>query len=64
MVLLLSAGIYLRHCLDNRQDEYEFMWPSKLTSLPYVRRRPGYAQKSKQNGAAANGINGTSKKNL
>ncbi|KAF7507118.1 hypothetical protein GJ744_010931 [Endocarpon pusillum] len=28
-------GIWLRHCLNDRQDEYEFVWP-RLYSLPEV----------------------------
>lgn len=29
-------GIWLRHCLNGRQDEYELYWPSVFTSLPAV----------------------------
>lgn len=37
-------GIWLRHCLNGRQDEYEFIWPNIFT-LPYIiRRKPGTAQ--------------------
>ncbi len=32
-------GIWLRHCLNGRQDEFEMIWPSLLTSLPRVERR-------------------------
>ncbi|KAI5302686.1 hypothetical protein KEM56_000451 [Ascosphaera pollenicola] len=33
-------GIWLRHCLNGRQDEYEFIWPN-IWTLPYiVRRKP------------------------
>jgi dihydroceramidase len=29
-------GIWLRHCLNGRQDEYELHWPSLLTSFPSI----------------------------
>ena len=32
-------GIWLRHCLNGRQDEFEMVWPSVLASLPRVERR-------------------------
>lgn len=31
-------GVWLRHCLEGRQDEYELSWPSKLTSIPRIVR--------------------------
>ncbi|KAI5291850.1 hypothetical protein KEM54_005286 [Ascosphaera aggregata] len=31
-------GIWLRHCLNGRQDEYQFIW-SRLWTLPYIVRR-------------------------
>lgn len=31
-------AIWLRHCLNGKQDEYELVWPSVLTSLPEIRR--------------------------
>ncbi|KAF8469040.1 ceramidase [Kalaharituber pfeilii] len=52
----ITYGVYLRYCLENRQNEYEFVWPSKFTSLPYVRKRKNVAK------AQANGT--TDKKNL
>lgn len=30
-------GIWLRHCLNDRQDEFEMIWPS-IMSLPRVER--------------------------
>ena len=30
-------GIWLRHCLNHRQDEYELYWPN-LWTLPEVRK--------------------------
>ncbi|WPG99351.1 Hypothetical protein R9X50_00216500 [Acrodontium crateriforme] len=32
-------GIWLRHCLNGRQDEYEAVWPSLFTSLPSIEKR-------------------------
>lgn len=32
-------GIWLRHCLNGRQDEFEMVWPSILFSFPRVERR-------------------------
>ncbi|KFZ20266.1 hypothetical protein V502_03249 [Pseudogymnoascus sp. VKM F-4520 (FW-2644)] len=34
----LVWGIWLRHCLNERQDEYELHWPRTLTSLPEIVR--------------------------
>jgi dihydroceramidase len=31
-------GIWLRHCLNRRQNEYTLKWPSIFTSLPEVVR--------------------------
>ena len=32
-------GIWLRHCLNGRQDEFELVWPTMFTSVPRVERR-------------------------
>ncbi|EMD01248.1 hypothetical protein BAUCODRAFT_29697 [Baudoinia panamericana UAMH 10762] len=32
-------GIWLRHCLNGKQDEYELIWPSLFTTIPRVMRR-------------------------
>jgi dihydroceramidase len=32
-------GIWLRHCLNGRQDEFELIWPNFWT-LPHVDRVP------------------------
>lgn len=32
-------GIWLRHCLNGRQDEYELYWP-RLASVPVIIRTP------------------------
>ncbi|GAB7348622.1 hypothetical protein MBLNU459_g6997t1 [Dothideomycetes sp. NU459] len=34
----ITWGIWLRHCLNGRQDDFEIRWPSVLTSLPLVVR--------------------------
>jgi len=34
----LVWGIWLRHCLNERQDEYELYWPRTFTSLPAIIR--------------------------
>ena len=31
----LTWGIWLRHCLNGRQDEYDLLWP-RFWSLPEV----------------------------
>lgn len=35
----INWGIWLRHCLNGRQDEFEMVWPSIFTSIPHVERR-------------------------
>jgi dihydroceramidase len=37
-------GIWLRHCLNYRQDEYELQWPNMWT-VPEVRARGRDAKK-------------------
>ncbi|KAL1306820.1 hypothetical protein AAFC00_005477 [Neodothiora populina] len=39
-------GVWLRHCLNGKQDEFELSWPSMFTSLPSVIRK-----RSGQNGS-------------
>jgi dihydroceramidase len=34
----IQWGIWLRHCLNGGQDEFEMVWPSILTSFPRVER--------------------------
>lgn len=36
-------GIWLRHCLNGRQDEFVLNWSNKLISLPDIVRAPGGA---------------------
>jgi len=51
-------GIWLRHCLNGRHDEYKLHWP-RLTTMPVVVRTPNAAN------AHANGhTNGSAKKKL
>lgn len=34
----IAWGIWLRHCLNGRQDEFEMVWPSVWASVPRVER--------------------------
>ncbi|KIV81482.1 hypothetical protein PV11_03667 [Exophiala sideris] len=34
----LTWSIWLRYCLDGRQDEVELVWPSLFTSMPLIER--------------------------
>ncbi|OCK85955.1 alkaline ceramidase-like protein [Lepidopterella palustris CBS 459.81] len=43
-------GIWLRHCLNYRQDEYELKWP-RITSLPLVVRQQNPSAGKHQNGS-------------
>lgn len=60
---LFMTGVYLRYVLDQRTDEYEFVWPSRFTSLPYISRRRGFV-KGAMTANDMNGADGASKKNL
>lgn len=40
-------GIWLRHCLNGRQEEYILQWPSLFTSLPHVVRADGMGRGGK-----------------
>lgn len=33
------SGLYLRYCLDGKQDEVVLHWPRLLTSIPWLERR-------------------------
>jgi dihydroceramidase len=60
----LVYGIYLRYCLDRRQNEYQLVWPS-LFSLPSVKRwGPGERELflAKQNGVMPQ-VNGDGRMN-
>ena len=43
-------GIWLRHCLNGRQDEYQLSWPH-LFSLPEIIR----VKQTSSNGSVASG---------
>ncbi|KAJ9668705.1 alkaline ceramidase ydc1 [Coniosporium apollinis] len=43
-------GIWLRHCLNRRQDEYDLVWPRVIGSLPVIERRQTDSNGSLQNG--------------
>lgn len=43
-------GIWLRHHLNYRQDEYELLWPNMWT-MPDVVRRESAKSRSSANGA-------------
>ncbi|KAI9883222.1 MAG: hypothetical protein M1823_005015 [Watsoniomyces obsoletus] len=51
-------GIWLRHCLNHREDEFKLEWPSAFFSLPQVVR----ADHVPMNGQAHGSSNGTAKK--
>ena len=44
-------GIWLRHCLNERQDEYEFVWPQLYRIPEIVRVKAEIAS----NGSSQNG---------
>jgi len=48
----LTWGIWLRHCLNNKQDDYELVWPRVVTSVPLVVRKRNHALRGTQNGDA------------
>lgn len=52
-------GIWLRHCLNYKQDGYELYWPNWHT-LPLVVRKQTSGAKGRANGHA----NGSAKKEL
>lgn len=59
-------GIWLRSCLDGKQEEYECVW-ERVWSLPVVRRRKGLAANGKANGTGSGvtaGLNGEIKKKV
>ncbi|KAF2460775.1 alkaline phytoceramidase [Lineolata rhizophorae] len=35
----ITWGIWLRHCLNGRQDEFDLHWPRLVTSVPTINRR-------------------------
>jgi dihydroceramidase len=57
-------AIWLRHCLNERQDEYVLNWPSKFFSIPevvpisVVEKQNSYRNSGK---GRANGVHGCEK---
>lgn len=45
--IYITWGIWLRHCINGRQDEYELAWPSLFTSLPLIVRKTQPAKAKK-----------------
>lgn len=37
--VLIVWSIWLRHCLDNKQDEFELHWPRIIGTVPSVERK-------------------------
>ena len=37
--VLIVWSIWLRHCLDNRQEEFELYWPSFIGTVPSIVRK-------------------------
>jgi dihydroceramidase len=43
----LTRLIWLRYCLDGKQDDFQLAWPSVFTSVPVVVRVENQKRKSK-----------------
>ena len=52
----ITWGIWLRHSLNGRQDEYDLVWPRLITSMPEVVRRTKHTQGVLQQNGTANGF--------
>ena len=50
----LVWGIWLRHCLNYRQDEYKLVWP-RITTMPTIVKQ----RKPVMNGSASEYQNGS-----
>lgn len=37
----ITWAVYLRHCLNGKQDQYELYWPRMMTSIPVVVKKDG-----------------------
>lgn len=48
----ITWGIWLRHCLNGKADEYELVWSRLVLSLPEVVKKPVLGVKDKVNGEA------------
>jgi len=60
---IITYGLYLRCVLDRRMEEYEFVWPSRFTSLPYIGQRVGTVR-GVEFTSGLNGAVKTNKKNM
>ncbi|PSN73091.1 alkaline ceramidase-like protein [Corynespora cassiicola Philippines] len=56
-------GIWLRHCLNYKQDDYELVWPG-WTTMPLVVKRRRSSADSRANGRTNGHTNGAAKKNV
>lgn len=59
----LVWGVWLRHCLNDRQGDYDLHWPSKFYTLPEIVPAKKVAS-GKSNGSTNGHINARSKKEL
>ncbi|KAK5008423.1 alkaline ceramidase ydc1 [Cryomyces antarcticus] len=46
----ITWGIWLRHCLNGKQDQYELHWPRVIGTLPTIVRHKSVASNGLQNG--------------
>lgn len=46
-------GLYLRHCINGKQDDYELYWPSTCFSIPVVLKKPAARANGQANGQSA-----------
>lgn len=56
-------GIWLRHCLNYKQDDYMLFWPAWHT-LPVVVKKPKSGANGHANGSANGHANGSTKKRI
>ena len=54
-------GIWLRHCLNGREDEYRLIWPSVLFSLPQIEKVHRLSRANSYEHSAADGESKKSK---
>lgn len=45
----ITWGLWLRHCLNGKQDQYELVWPNMIFSIPEIRKRTIKKQQKKLN---------------
>lgn len=51
-------GIWLRHCLNGRQDEYVLIWPNKFLGLPSIVKAGGTAKPTSNGRSLKDSTNG------